>query len=156
MGTSVFTSAKLIAEINAENRALRELETKIAELSRQQSLEEAKENCLKTYKVEKPSQSKKNYTYVKSVSFEPSTRSCHVCRVQQVCEVGGESKAAAALKAASGGLTAGASMGTMASPGWGTLIGGVVGAVGMGVMGGLAGGEKEFCQERSVCEDVAM
>ena len=156
MGTSVFTSAKLIAEINAENRALRELETKIAELSRQQSLEEAKENCLKTYKVEKPSQSKKNYTYVKSVSFEPSTRSCHVCRVQQVCEVGGESKAAAALKAASGGLTAGVSMGTMASPGWGTLIGGVVGAVGMGVMGGLAGGEKEFCQERPVCEDVAM
>ena len=156
MGTSIFNTAKLIAEIGAENRALRELETKIAELSRQQSLDEAKENCLTTYKVEKPNQSKKNYSYVKSVSFEPSTRSCHVCRVQQICETGGESKAAAALKAASGGLTAGASMGTMVSPGWGTAIGGIVGAVGMGVMGGLAGGEKEFCQEIPKCEDVAM
>ncbi|MFQ6729810.1 MAG: hypothetical protein ACLRFK_02020 [Alphaproteobacteria bacterium] len=156
MGTSIFNTAKLIAEIGAENRALRELETKIAELSRQQSLDKAKENCLTTYKVETPNQSKKNYSYVKSVSFEPSTRSCHVCRVQQTCEVGGESKAAAALKAASGGLTAGASMGTMVSPGWGTAIGGVVGAVGMGVMGGLAGGEKEFCQELENCEDVAM
>ena len=133
-----------------------QLETKIAEISRQQSLDEAKENCLKTYKVEAADKSRKNYTYVKSVSFEPSTRSCHVCRVQQVCETGGESKAAAALKAASGGLTAGASMGTMVSPGWGTAIGGVVGAVGMGVMGAMAGGEKEFCQERPVCEDIAM
>ena len=73
-----------------------------------------------------------------------------------MCETGGESKAAAALKAASGGLTAGASMGTMASPGWGTLIGGAVGAVSMGVMGAMAGGEKEFCQELENCEDVAM
>ena len=156
MGSSIFTAAKLIAEINAENRALRELETKIAEISRQQSLDEAKENCLKTYKVEPKDKSKKNYSYIKSVSFEPSTRSCHVCRVQQICETGGESKAAAALKAASGGLTAGASMGTMVSPGWGTAIGGVVGAVGMGVMGAMAGGEKEFCQEIPKCEDVAM
>lgn len=156
LGTSIFNTAKLIAEIGAENRAMRELETKIAELSRQQDLEEAEKNCLNTYKVETPNKSDKNYSYIRSVSFEPSLRNCHVCRMQQVCETGGESKAASALKAASGGLAAGASAGTMVSPGWGTAIGGVVGAVGMGVMGAMSGGEKEFCQQIESCEDINM
>ena len=156
LGTSIFNTAKLIAEIGAENRAMRELETKIAELSRQQDLEEAEQNCLNTYKVEEPNKSEKNYSYIQSVSFEPSLRNCHVCRVQQTCEEGGESKATSALKAASGGLAAGASAGTMVSPGWGTAIGGVVGAVGMGVMGAMSGGEKEFCQSQPVCEDINM
>ncbi len=156
LGNSVFTTAKMIAEIGAENRALRELETKIAELSRQQDVEQAEKNCYATYKVETPKQSEKSYSYIKSVSFEPSLRNCHICRVQQVCEVGGESKAAAGLKSAMGGLTAGASMGTMVSPGWGTLIGGAVGAIGMGLAGGLSAGEKEFCQQFETCEDVNM
>ena len=156
LGSSIFNTAKLIAEIGAENRAMRELETKIAELSRQQDLEEAEQNCLKTYKVEKPKESDKNYSYIRSVSFEPSLRNCHVCRMQQVCETGGESKATSALKAASGGLAAGASAGTMVSPGWGTAIGGVVGAVGMGIMGAASGGEKEFCQQIESCEDINM
>ena len=157
LGTSIFNTAKLIAEIGAENRAMRELETKIAELSRQQDLEEAEQNCLKTYKVEKPGESEKNYSYISSVSFEPSLRNCRVCRMQQVCETGGESKATSALKAASGGLSAGAAAGTMVSPGWGTAIGGVVGAVGMGIMGAASGGEKEFCQQIGpTCDDVNM
>jgi hypothetical protein len=156
LGTSIFNTAKLIAEIGAENRAMRELEAKIAELSRQQDLEEAEQNCLNTYKVEGPDKSQKNYSYIQSVSFEPSLRNCHVCRVQQTCEEGGESKATSALKAASGGLAAGASAGTMVSPGWGTAIGGVVGAVGMGIMGAASGGEKEFCQSQTVCEDINM
>jgi hypothetical protein len=156
LGSSVFNTAKLIAEIGAENRAMRELETKIAELSRQQDLEEAEKNCLNTYKVEKPDESEKNYSYIRSVSFEPSLRNCHVCRMQQVCETGGESKATSALKAASGGLSAGAAAGTMVSPGWGTAIGGVVGAVGMGIMGAASGGEKEFCQQIESCEDINM
>ena len=156
LGSSIFNTAKLIAEIGAENRAMRELETKIAELSRQQDLEEAEKNCLKTYKVEKPKESDKNYSYIRSVSFEPSLRNCHVCRMQQVCETGGESKATSALKAASGGLSAGAAAGTMVSPGWGTAIGGVVGAVGMGLMGMASGGEKEFCQQIESCEDINM
>ena len=156
LGSSIFNTAKLIAEIGAENRAMRELETKIAELSRQQDLEEAEKNCLNTYKVETPDKSDKNYSYIKSVSFEPSLRNCHVCRMQQVCETGGESKATSALKAASGGLSAGAAAGTMVSPGWGTAIGGVVGAVGMGIMGAASGGEKEFCQQIPSCEDINM
>ncbi|MDW2995436.1 MAG: hypothetical protein R8M71_00510 [Alphaproteobacteria bacterium] len=156
LGSSVFNTAKLIAEIGAENRAMRELETKIAELSRQQDLEEAEKNCLNTYKVEAPNKSEKNYSYIKSVSFEPSLRNCRVCRVKQVCETGGESKATSALKAASGGLSAGAAAGTMVSPGWGTAIGGVVGAVGMGIMGAASGGEKEFCRSDEVCEDINM
>ena len=156
LGDTVFNSAKMIAKIGAENRALRALENKIAELSRQQDLEEAEANCYKTYKVESPDKSDKNYSYVRSVTFEPSLRNCHVCRMQQVCETGGESKATSALKAAAGGLSAGAAAGTMINAGWGTAIGGVVGAVGAGILGAASGGEKEFCQEIESCEDVNM
>ncbi len=156
LGDTVFTSAKMIARIGAENRALRALETKIAELSRQQDLEEAEANCYNTYKVETPDKSAKNYSYVRSVAFEPSLRNCHVCRMQQVCETGGESKATSALKAAAGGLSAGASAGTMISAGWGTAIGGIVGAVGGAIGGAMSGGKKDFCQEIESCEDINM
>lgn len=156
LGDSVFNTAKLIAEIGAENRAMRELESKIAELSRQQDLEEAEKNCYATYKVETPDKSDKNYSYIRSVSFEPSLRNCHVCRMQQVCEKGGESKGAGFAKGAAGGLSAGAAAGTMVTPGWGTAIGSVVGIVGGGLMGMMASGEEEFCQEIESCEDVNM
>ncbi|MBE6460292.1 MAG: hypothetical protein E7007_00090 [Alphaproteobacteria bacterium] len=156
LGDSVFNTAKLIAEIGAENRAMRELESKIAELSRQQDLEEAEKNCYATYKVETPDKSDKNYSYIRSVSFEPSLRNCHVCRMQRVCETGGETKGTGFAKGAAGGLSAGAAAGTMVTPGWGTAIGGVVGAVGGGLMGMMAAGEEEFCQEIESCEDVNM
>ena len=156
LGDSVFNSAKIIANISAENRSLRALETKIAELSRQQDIETARKTCLSTYKVESPDKTNKNYSYIRSVAFEPSLRNCHVCRMQQVCETGGETKGTSALKAAAGGLSAGASAGTMVTPGWGTVIGGVVGAVGAGIMGAVSGGEQEFCQEIESCEDVNM
>ncbi len=158
LGTSVFNSAKMIAEINAENRSLRELESKIAELSRKQDVEQARQNCLNTYQVEEPKESDANmaYTYIRSVSFEPDLRNCHVCRIQRVCETGGESKASAGLKAAAGGLSAGASAGTMVSPGWGTAIGAVVGGVGGFIGGYAAGGEEDFCQEIESCEDINM
>jgi len=160
MGSTVFNSAKLIAEIGAENRAMRELESKIAELSREQDLEQARQNCLNTYKVQDPSEfedkDKQNYTYIRSVSFEPDLRNCHVCRMQQVCETGGESKGTAGLKGLAGGLSAGASAGTMVTPGWGTAIGGVVGAVGGLFAGRSAGGRETFCQEIESCEDVNM
>ena len=156
LGSNVFNTAKIIAEIGAENRAMRELEAKIAELSREQDLEEAKKNCLNTYKVEGPKKGQSNYTYIRSVSFEPSLRNCHVCRMQQVCETGGESKGTAAAKGVAGGLTAGASAGTMISPGWGTAIGGVIGAVGGAFVGMGAADEKEYCQEIESCEDINM
>lgn len=156
LGSSVFNTAKIIAEIGAENRAMRELEMKIAELSRKQDLEKAKETCLATYKVEEPDESEKNYSYIRSVHFEPDTRNCHVCRMQQVCEVGGESKGTAGLKGLAGGLSAGAAMGTSVMPGWGTAIGGVVGAVGGLFAGRSAAEKKEYCQEIESCEDVNM
>ena len=156
LGVSVFNTAKLLAKMSAENRNLRELDSKIAELARKKDVAEAREICLKTYAPEEPDKSKSNYTYIKSASFEPDLRNCHVCRMQQVCEEGGESKATAALKAAAGGLSAGASAGTMVSAGWGTAIGGVVGAVGAGILGAASGGKKEFCQEIESCEDINM
>ena len=152
----MFNSAKLIAKMAAENRNLRELDSKIAELTRKKDVETARQTCLKTYKPEKPKDAKSNYSYIHTASFEKDTRNCHVCRIQQVCEEGGESKAASALKAAAGGLSAGASMGTMINAGWGTAIGGVVGAVGAGALGAAAGGKKEFCQEIESCEDINM
>lgn len=156
LGDSVFNSAKMIAQINAENRAMRELETKIAELSRQQDLDAAEQNCYNTYQVETPDKSSKNYSYIRSVTFEPALRNCHVCRMQQVCEVGGQSKGAAGVQGAAGGLAAGASAGTMVSPGWGTAIGAIVGGVGGFFAGRSAGGEQEFCQEIESCEDINM
>jgi outer membrane lipoprotein SlyB len=93
---------------------------------------------------------------IDSVVFEPDLRNCHICRTQEVCEVGGESKATGALKAMSGGLAAGAGAGTMVSPGWGTAIGGIVGAVGGGIMGAMSSGKEKFCQEIQSCEDVNM
>ena len=156
MGDSVFASAKLIAEINAETRAMRQLDSKISELARKLDLKEAEKACYATYKVEEPKKSEQNYTYIRSVSFESSLRNCHVCRMQQVCETGGENKWTAGIKGAAGGLSAGASMGTMVSPGWGTLIGGVVGAVGTGLVTGMGAEEKEYCQQIEACEDINM
>ena len=76
--------------------------------------------------------------------------------MQQVCETGGETKSTSALKAAAGGLSAGAAAGTMINAGWGTAIGGIVGAVGAGIGGAMSGGEQEFCQEIESCEDINM
>lgn len=156
---SMFTTAKMIAEIGAENRYLADLDSRIAELSRQEDVAKAEKNCYAQYKVEKKpkdSDENKSYSYIKSVSFEPSLRNCHVCRMQRVCETGGESKAASALKAGAGGLTAGASVGTMAYAGWGTLIGAVVGGAAGAIGGAMSGGEKDFCQELESCEDINM
>ena len=156
LSDTVFGTAKMLAKKSAEQRNIREMESRIAELSRKQDLETARKNCLNNYKPESPKNSKTNYTYIKSASFEEKMRNCHVCRVQQVCEEGGESKASSALKAAAGGLSAGASAGTMINAGWGTAIGGVVGAVGAGALGFMSGDKKEYCQEIESCEDINM
>jgi len=156
MGVSVFNTAKLLAKMSAENRNLRELDSKIAELTRKKDIETARQTCLNTYKPETPKDSKSNYSYIHTVSFESDLRNCHVCRIQQVCETGGESKASAALKSAAGGLSGGASAGTMINAGWGTAIGGLVGAVGAGALGYMSGGKEEFCQEIESCEDINM
>ncbi|MBO7508742.1 MAG: hypothetical protein J6T57_00475 [Alphaproteobacteria bacterium] len=154
---SVFITAKMIAEIGAENRYLADLESRLLQLKRADARASSRDVCLSTYKVEnkpKTSEEDKSYSYIKSVSFEASLCNCHVCRLQRVCETGGESKAASALKAGAGGLAAGASAGTMINAGWGTAIGAVVGGVGAGVLGAMSGGEKDFCQEIESCEDI--
>lgn len=146
LGTSIFHTAKMIARVNAENRQYRALMSKLRELSKSEDEVEARAAC-ELFKEDKK---------VASATFEPALRNCHVCRSQEVCEEGGEDKATGAMKGAAGGLAAGASAGTMVSPGWGTAIGGVVGAVGMGIMGGMSSGKKEFCQELQSCEDINM
>ena len=157
---SVFTTAKMIAEMGAENRYLTDLESRVAELSRQQDVEAARNNCLTVYQPEKKKTNtdteNMSYSYIKSVSFEPSLRNCHVCRMQRVCSVGGESEWSSALKAGAGGLSAGASAGTMVNVGWGTAIGAVVGALGAGAAGYMSGGQETYCQEIESCEDINM
>ncbi|MDR0803626.1 MAG: hypothetical protein LBO08_00855 [Rickettsiales bacterium] len=159
LGASVFNTAKLIAQINAESRAFRQYVSKRAELSRREDTDSARKTC-EAMKAEDPCKDgkcdKDGGLRVVSVVFEPSLRNCHICRAQKVCEVGGESKAASAAKMAAGAGVAGASIGTQVSPGWGTAIGGAVGIVG-GIIGGMStGGEKEFCQDVESCEDVNM
>lgn len=153
---SVYKTAMLIAKTSAVNRALREFESKITELAREKDVEAARQLCLDTYKVEKPEKGKKNYSYIRSVSFEPDLRNCHVCRMQQVCETGGQSEWAGAAQGVAGGLSSGAAMGTMVNAGWGTVIGGAVGALGGGALGYFASGEEEYCQEIESCEDINM
>lgn len=156
LGDTVFNSAKMIAQIGAENRAMRALENKIAELSRKQDLAAAEKNCLAMYQVETPDKSSKNYSYIRSVSFEPSLRNCHVCRMQQVCETGGESKRTAGMKGLLAGTTEFAALGTMVNPGWGTAIGAVAGATAGLFAGRSISDQQEFCQEIESCEDINM
>lgn len=153
MGASVFNTAKMLAKVNAEQRAERTYIARIAELSRTEDSKSAAAACDALFTAEQDANtgnrsSNKAGVWVVSAKFEPSLRNCHVCRVQKVCEEGGESKAQSAAKMAAGG----AAVGTAASPGWGSLIGGVVGVVG----GLFSGGEETFCQEIESCEDINM
>ena len=157
LGTSVFNTAKLLAKMSAENRNLRELDSKIAELTRDADVETARKTCLETYKPETPKESKSNYSYIHTVSFEKDLRNCHVCRIQQVCEEGGESEMTRATKFGAAGASTFASAGATINPIWGTVIGGAVGAIGGGVLGYMTGeGKKEYCQEVESCEDINM
>ena len=154
---SMFGIVRSIAEIGAEKRYLTELESKLMQLKRASAVGNSRDWCLSTYAVEKKPKTtdeNKSYSYIKSVTFESSLCNCHVCRMQRVCETGGENEWTSALKAGAGGLSAGASMGTMVNAGWGTLIGAGVGALGAGALGYASGGEKDFCQEIESCEDV--
>jgi len=151
---SVNMTAKMVARLSAKARADRELASMMDELRIKEEKNRNAQYCMKKYKEESKPSEGKNYSYIRSASYEPDLRNCHVCRMQQVCEKGGESKGTSALKSAAGGLAAGASAGTMVSPGWGTAIGAVIGGVGAGVMGAVSGGEEEFCQELESCEDI--
>ena len=154
---SMFVTAKTIAKFGAKNRYLADLDSKLMQLKRAQAVGNSREWCLSTYQVEKKPKSTsdedKSYSYISSVSFEASLCSCHVCRMQRVCETGGESKALSAVKYGVGGLTGGGSLGFLAG-GWGSLIGAGIGAVGGAALGASIGGEKDYCQEIESCEDI--
>ncbi len=176
VGDAVFNTAVMIAQIGAENRAIRELELKIIELNRSASLVDKKRECEVTLypKQEAPtniaglnirgkSQSEINkiiaantYTYVKTSKFEDSLSTCHVCRVQHSVELGGEKEATSGLKSMSGMASSGASTGMMAAGGWGALAGLVIGGVGGFAAGYASGGQTLFPIETESCEDIAM
>ena len=153
---NVNVTAKMIAYQSAKNRADRELASLMNELKMKEETDRNRKYCIKKYKEESKPEDKdsKNYSYIRSVTYEKDLQNCHVCRMQQVCETGGEKKATSALKSAAGGLSAGAAAGTMVSPGWGTAIGAVIGGVGAGVLGAMSGGQEDFCQELESCEDI--
>ena len=157
LNDSVFNTARTIAEIGAENRYLADLESKLMQLKRADARVASRDACLGTYAVEKkPSATdeNKNYSYIKSVSFEASLCNCHVCRMQRVCATGGVSKGDAALGYGFSGAASGLGTGLTLGGGWGALIGAGVGA-GAGILNGyMTGGEKDFCQEIESCEDI--
>ena len=154
MQDSVNMTAKMIAYTNARARADRELASVMNDLKIKEETDRNRKYCMRKFQQEQEPDKEGSYSYIRSATYEPSLQSCHVCRMQRVCEKGGEKKSTSALKAAAGGLSAGASAGTMVSPGWGTAIGAAVGAIGAGVMGAISGGEEEFCQELESCEDI--
>lgn len=154
MQDSVNMTAKMIAYTNARARADRELASVMNDLKIKEETDRNRKYCMRKFQQEQEPDKEGSYSYIRSATYEPSLQSCHVCRMQRVCEKGGEKKSTSALKAAAGGLSAGASAGTMVSPGWGTAIGAAVGAIGAGVMGAMSGGEEEFCQELESCEDI--
>ncbi len=149
---TVNSAAKMIAYSNAENRALRELASRMDELKIREETNKARKYCLETYKKEqKPDE--KNYSYIRSVTYEPDLHNCHVCRVQQVCEVGGEKKSQGIAKGVIGGMSSGGSIGVVGGP-WGAAIGAVAGGVIGGVLGANSSDEEEYCQELESCEDI--
>lgn len=155
---SIFTTTTMIAEIGAENRYLTDLESKLMLLKRNDAIGSSRDWCLSTYAVEKKPKAtdeNKSYSYIKSVSFEADLCNCHVCRMQRVCETGGETKGASALKGAGGMASAGATIGSAFNVGLGTAIGTAAGALVGGVGGYLLGsGLQDSCQEIESCEDI--
>ena len=150
---AVASATMFSAKERAKVRYLAELNSQHLKLLRKASVAEAQKDCYDRFQVGGRPSGTDEYTYISSVSFEPSLRNCHVCRKQRVCATGGESKDSGALKGAMGGLAAGASTGAMLGP-WGAAIGGVVGGVAGGVLGSNATGEKKSCQEIESCEDI--
>ena len=144
-----------VAKERAKARYLAELNAQHLNLLRKASVAEARQDCYDRFQVGNRPSGTDTYTYISSVSFEPSMRNCHVCRKQRVCAVGGEDSGTGALKGAAGGLAAGVSAGSLFGP-WGTAIGAVVGGVGGGIAGYNLTGEKESCQEIESCEDINM
>ncbi|MDR1361111.1 MAG: hypothetical protein LBJ18_02260 [Rickettsiales bacterium] len=160
LATNIFSTAETIAKINAGTRALRELELKLVELGRADSLEQKRKNCEETTYVPDCKDHKKDeeaYTCITSSKFEPDLSNCHVCRIQRGFEEGGEDANTSGLKSAAGMAAAGASAGTMITPGIGTAIGAAGGLLG-GFFMGKAGsdGKKKFPFEVTSCEDVNM
>ncbi len=157
LGSAVFNTAKLIAESSAENRAIRALDSRVAELSKKLSIAESKQNCLTKYVKEVRPEGKAGTFISSEPAYEENLRNCHVCRTQFGYAEGGEDKNTTGLKTAGSGLATGAAAGTMIMPGWGTAIGAVVGGVG-GFFAGKATGKgiEESPFEVTSCEDINM
>lgn len=151
LGNNIFTSAKLLGQTLAEQRAGRNYVRKLAELTKQADVETARKQCEDLPKKEKSGGSK-----ITSVTFEPALRNCHVCRVQEVEHTGGESTGAGAMKGAAGGMAAGAGIGSAIGGPWGTAIGAGVGAIAGGIFGGMSAKETTFQEELTSCEDINM
>ena len=157
MKDSINMTAKMIAYQSAKNRANRELASLMNELKIKEESDRNRKYCIKKYQEENRPTNTENetYTYIRSVSYEKDLQNCHVCRVQQVCETGGESKFTSAMKYAAGGAAAGMAAGQAVLPGWGMAIGALGGAAALGLGGYmLSDDEQEKCQELESCEDI--
>lgn len=149
----VNTTAKMIAYREAKNRALREYTRIMDDLKSAQETNRNHKYCLAKYKEENKPDAEGAISYIRSVSYEPDLRNCHVCRVQRVCETGGISKLAGIGAGVIGGATGMGSVGVVGGP-WGAAIGAGIGAVVGGIAGAASSGEEEFCQELESCEDI--
>lgn len=149
----VNTTAKMIAYVEAKNRALREYTRIMDDLKSAAETNRNHKYCLAKYKAENKPDAEGAISYIRSVSYEPDLRNCHVCRVQRVCETGGISKLAGIGAGVIGGATGIGSVGVVGGP-WGAAIGAGIGAVVGGIAGAASSGEEEICQELESCEDI--
>ncbi|MCL2629311.1 MAG: hypothetical protein FWD33_01270 [Alphaproteobacteria bacterium] len=151
LGTAMFTSTKMVAQLLAEQRASRNNFRRIAEFTRREDVAAARAACESMYE-----RGRNDSSPVVSATFEPNLRNCRVCRNQTVIARGGESKGETAMKVGAGGLAAGAGVGAMFGP-LGAAIGGGVGLIG-GMIGGAVMGKGIQTDESELtsCEDVNM
>ncbi len=153
MNDSINMTAKMIAYAEAKNRALREYTRIMDDLKSAAETNRNHKYCLAKYKEENKPDAEGAISYIRSVSYEPDLRNCHVCRVQRVCETGGISKLAGIGSGVIGGATGMGSVGVVGGP-WGAAIGAGIGAVVGGIAGAASSGEQENCQELESCEDI--
>ena len=149
---TIFGEVRMMGRIAAVKRMERLYNAKVDEISRNQSVEQARARCDAIYAEavanNSPQDRSENQegSWTTGYSFEPDLRNCQLTRWEKVCETGGESKAAGITKGVAGGAALGVGAGSALGP-WGALGGLVVGGAGGAIAGAKTSGEQTICHE---------
>ena len=164
VGEHVFMTARAVAMAHADERVQRQFLSRMTEVARTASDEEARYACevtllarLQSMQTDYEPGALVSGAWVVDAHWEPDLRNCRVERRQRVCGEAGMTEGQAALHMAGAGFAGGAAVGTMASPGWGTVIIGAAGAIGGAFAGRAIGGRGDpQCGTINVTENINM